>query len=62
MGQTGGLLRNAENLFAQLEKMAWYCRILETQPHDPHLSVYVLLRNIFLDRQKLVVSQVVIDG
>ncbi len=33
------------------------CQILETQPPDPSLSVYVLLRNAFLDRQKLVIHR-----
>lgn len=57
LGQAGGLLHNAEILLEQLEILDWRCRILATQPDDPSLSVYLMLRNALRDRQKLVIHR-----
>jgi hypothetical protein len=56
-GKAGGVLKNAEGLLQQFQEMAARYRTLQTQPIDPDLPVYRLLKIAIADRQTLILHR-----
>lgn len=57
LGEAGSLFNNAQQLLESLRDIHSQVMYLEDLPTDPQSSVYQLLRNILLDREKIVIHK-----
>ncbi|TYQ31517.1 cyclic nucleotide-binding domain-containing protein [Pseudanabaena sp. UWO310] len=57
LGEAGSLFNNAQQLLESLRDIHSQVTHLEDLPNDPQSSVYQLLRNILLDREKIVIHK-----